>query len=277
VSTEEVRAEAGWLALREPADAAARSVELVDVVRARLPRRGRLTVHDLGCGSGAMLRWLAPRLPGVQHWVMHDRDPDLLALAGSRVPAGAADGSPVTVETHADDITRLGDNGLADADLVTASALLDMLTADEVERLVATCAAARCPVLVALSVTGRVELTPADPLDRRIAAAFNDHQRRRLAAEPLLGPDAVAAAEEAFARRGMDVILRASPWILDSRSAELTDAWLGGWVAAACEQDPRLAPEAGPYTARRRAQAAAGRLRVLVPHQDLLALPPPPR
>ena len=48
-----------------------------------------LVIHDLGGGSGAMGRWLAPRLPGPQHWVVHDRDADLLELAVAQ-PAGRA-------------------------------------------------------------------------------------------------------------------------------------------------------------------------------------------
>ena len=65
---------AGWLALREPADAAARATDLVDQMRQRLRPSGRYVIHDLGCGTGAMGRWLAPLLPGPQHWVVHDRD-----------------------------------------------------------------------------------------------------------------------------------------------------------------------------------------------------------
>ena len=61
-------------------------------------------IHDLGGGSGAMGRWLAPRLPGPQHWVVHDRDEDLLELA---VADPAADGAAVTVEARRSDITRL--------------------------------------------------------------------------------------------------------------------------------------------------------------------------
>ncbi len=53
-------------------------------------------------------------------------------------------------------------------------------------------------MLLTLSVVGRVELTPADPLDAGIAAAFNDHQRRATERGRLLGPDAVAVATEAF-------------------------------------------------------------------------------
>ena len=55
--------------------------------------------------------------------------------------------------------------------------------------------------------------------------------------------------------------------------ADLTAEWFGGWVAAACEQEPALAAEAGPYRERRLEQAAAGELAVTVDHADLLVLP----
>ena len=81
MTVEAIPVSPAWLDLRERADAAARSRELVSHLRPRLPAGGHLVIHDLGCGSGAMGRWLAPLLPGPQHWVLHDRDPDLLALA----------------------------------------------------------------------------------------------------------------------------------------------------------------------------------------------------
>ena len=125
-----------------------------------------------------MARWLAPQLPGPQHWVMYDRDADLLARAAVDVPPLTADGSPVTVETRQRDITRLGQRDLAGASLITASALLDMLTAAEVERIARSCVEAGCVVLLTISVIGDVSLTPSDPLDDAIASAFNEHQRR---------------------------------------------------------------------------------------------------
>ena len=69
-------------------------------------------------------------------------------------------------------------------------------------------------MLLALSVVGRVELAPADPLDSRVAAAFDAHQRRMTADGRLLGPDAVAAAADGFRRRGAEVLVRPSPWRL---------------------------------------------------------------
>ncbi len=268
-----VRLSTRWLGLREPADATARAPDLVEQVARERPASGRWVIHDLGCGSGAMGRWLAPRLPGPQQWLMHDRDPDLLQIAAVDVPGAAADGAAVTIETKRSDITRLPMGALAGATLITASALLDMLTGDELTRLITVCAGAGCPVLVTLSVVGQVSLTPPDPLDSRVGAAFNAHQRRATGRGRLLGPDAVMIAAEEFGRLGAEVLTRPSPWRLGAAQAELAAEWLTGWVAAACEQEIGLTTEAGAYSRRRLAQAAAGELAVVVDHADLLALP----
>ncbi|ABP55005.1 methyltransferase domain-containing protein [Salinispora tropica] len=262
---------ADWLTRREPADAAARVVDLVDRVRARLTGTRPVVVHDLGSGTGAMGRWLAPRLPGPQHWVLHDGDTGLLARAAADVPPAAVDGSPVSVETRRGDLTRLTATELADADLVTASALLDMLTAEEVGRVVAACVGR--PALFTLSVVGHVRLDPEDPLDAEVAAAFDDHQRRTVRGRRLLGPDAVAVTAAAFAGHGAAVTLRSSPWRLGPVDGGLLGEWLTGWIDAAREQQPLLAGPLSGYVRRRQADLAAGRLSVLVDHQDLLALP----
>ncbi|MFD9390896.1 trans-aconitate methyltransferase [Streptomyces sp. NPDC060000] len=263
-----------WLELREPADAAARSMDLLDPLRIRLanlPGRGGLAIHDLGCGTGSMGRWLAPRLDGAQHWILHDRDPYLLHFAAVASPRAGADGSRVTVETRRGDVARLTPDALLGASLVTASALLDVLTREEIETLAAACAGAGCPALLTLSVAGRVEFSTTDPLDDEIAAAFNDHQRR----DGLLGPDAVTVACEAFAAHGATVKVHPSPWRLGPENVGLTAQWLRGWVGAAVEERPALAERAETYLAARLAACAAGDLHVTVHHSDLLALARP--
>jgi hypothetical protein len=264
-----------WLELREGADAAARAVELLDPLRIRLanlPRRaGGLVIHDLGCGTGSMGRWLAPRLDGPQHWVLHDRDPYLLHFAAVGSPRSAADGSRVTVETQRGDVARLTADALAGASLVTASALLDVLGPDEIEALAAACAGAGCPALLTLSVVGRVEFAPAHPLDDEITAAFNDHQRRG----DLFGPEAINAACDAFARHGATVRVHPSAWRLGPDESALTAEWLRGWVGAAVEQRPELAARADAYLRERLAACEAGELSVVVHHSDLLALARP--
>ena len=161
-------------------------------------------IRDLGCGSGSLGRWLAPQLPGPQHWVLHDRDAALLARAEAGLPATAADGTPVTARVEQGDLTDLDAAQLAGTSLVAASALLDLLTAEEVDALADACTAAGCPALLTLSVTGSVGFFPAEPLDSVFGAAFDAHQRRTVVSDSgsrrLLGPDAGATAEHAFAQ-----------------------------------------------------------------------------
>jgi hypothetical protein len=263
MSAKTVRVSPHWLVLREPADAKARSVELAERLARQLPATGRLVIHDLGGGSGAMGRWLAPRLRGPQHWVVHDRDADLLELA----VAAPAPSASATVEARRSDITRLTPDDLAGASLVTASALLDMLTADELTSMLRACSGR--PLLLALTVVGRAALSPADPLDADLGAAFDDHQRR----DGRLGPDAVAAAVDTLNGMDAEVVVRPSPWRLGAADRDLMLEWFQGWLAAACEQDPALTADADAYRDRRLAQAAAGELAVTVEHADLLVTP----
>ena len=219
-----------WLDLREPADAQARAADLI----ALLPPEIRV-IRDLGCGTGSLGRWLAPRLPAPQHWIMADRDPKLLhhATAHLSVPG-------VSVEGALGDVTALRAADLEGTDLVTCSALLDLLTADEVDALVAACAEAGVAALFTLSVAGEVTFDPARPEDGAVVAAFNEHQRRVDGGRRLLGPDAGAYAAEAFAKAGATVVTRPSPWRLGPDRPELTAEWLRGYVAAAREQRPEL-------------------------------------
>ncbi|WP_372663063.1 methyltransferase domain-containing protein [Amycolatopsis kentuckyensis] len=261
-----------WLYLREPADAAARATELLEPLRAHLP--ADFTVRDLGCGTGSLGRWLAARLPGTQHWILHDHDTELLTRARTALPATALDGSPVDVVAEQRDVTALRAADLAGTSLVTASALLDLLTRDEVTSLAKAVVEAGCAALLMLSVTGRVELSPADPLDPAIAAAFNAHQRRITGGRRLLGPNAVDVAATAFGRLGATVVRAESAWRLGPDQAELQRQWLEGWVGAAVEQLPELRPVADVYLQRRLEMARAGELRAVIHHGDLLVLPP---
>jgi hypothetical protein len=272
----ESRCSPEWLALREPADAEARAGELIPPLRAylggplvalRAHLGGPLVIRDLACGTGSMGRWLAGRLPGPQHWILTDHDAGLLSLAAAGTIGPDAGSRPVTVATECRDLTQIHD--LAGTSLVTASALLDLLTAGEVDRLAATCAEADCAALLTLSVTGNVRIDPPNPLDAEVEDAFNAHQRRIVRGRRLLGPDAPGVAAEAFELHGMTVGRHPSPWRLDGSA--LTAEWLTGRAEAAGAQRPGLPVRA--YLRRRLEQCAAGELRAVVEHHDLLALP----
>jgi SAM-dependent methyltransferase len=268
-------AEPDWLDLREPADRRARSAELADELADAL-RPGPVRVLDIGCGSGATTRWLAPLLPGPQAWVLLDRDPALLALVPDRTAAVRDRGGvPVACSTRRAEITALTGRDLATFSAVTASALVDLLTACEIDDLAAACAAARVPALLTLTVTGPVEIDPPDPvdpgIDAEVTAAFDAHQRRTVAGRPLLGPDAASATVAAFRRHGMTVRTVDSPWRLDDGDRALTTRWLTERVGAAVEQQSDLETRATAALHRRLMNSAP--LRAVIYHVDLLALP----
>ncbi|MCW6010372.1 class I SAM-dependent methyltransferase, partial [Micromonospora sp. CPCC 205371] len=223
-----------WLALREPADADARAVDLLDLVRDRLAGVERPVIHDLGCGTGSMARWLAPLLDRPQHWVLYDQDQVLLDHATASLAA------PVTASAVQADVTALTAGDLAGAGLITTSARLDLLTAGEVDRLVAAWVEAGCPALLTLSVIGRVDLDPVEDLDADLAAAFNAHQRRTTGGRRLLGPDAVEATAGAFGKLGVPVRVSPSPWRLGSAAGAAWTVGPADGVAAWREGGRRL-------------------------------------
>lgn len=261
-----------WLALREPEDAEARSLDLA-IAAAELLPEGPAVVHDLGSGTGSMMRWLAPHLPAPQTWLLHDWNADLTEQAIALPRARSRDGAEVSAIGRVGSLTELSETDLAGASLVTASALLDVLTSAEVHALVGACVAAGCPALLSLSVTGTVRLTPRDELDTTVNDAFNAHQLRDANGRRQLGRYAAPIARGLFAEAGWNVRQSTTAWRLNHSQGTLLREWFDGWLDAAVEQQPELSTEAERYRARRLAQLERRELSAEVDHVDLLAWP----
>lgn len=268
---------AEWLALREPADHRSRAAELVAPLReAWVARRGTRIV-DLGAGTGSNLRWLRPKLPGAQRWTLVDRDRALLERADGREDGGSGEaGQEVEVVRVHGDLGREGLQAVADADLVTASALLDLVGVGWMEEWVDACRRAGCLVYVALSYDGTVRWERPDDGardDAEIIAAVNAHQRRDKGTGRALGPDAAGTAEALFRAAGYRTRRVPSPWRLGPEDAALARALTDGWAGAAREMLPHDAARVDAWAERRRDTIASGRFRLIVGHEDLLALP----
>jgi hypothetical protein len=271
---------AAWLALRSAADDRARSAELEGrladwFVRHAGSAGGRPRVCvDLASGTGANVRRLAPRLPGPQHWRCVDVDEALLADARSALAELRTRDDVATVETRQRDLVSVSlADELAGATLVTASALLDLVSADWLERLADAVTGARAAGSFTLDYDGRRECAPADPLDARVHAAFDRHQRTAKSFGVALGPDAAARAAAAFAARGYEVHRARSDWNLGPADAALQRELLRGWAHAASAIEPESGDELQRWLDRRLAHVASGASRLRVGHEDLLVLP----
>src|SRR5713226_4099403 len=181
---------AEWLSLREPYDLAARNSTVLDAVAGAFLQHASIAVVDLACGTGSALRAISPRLPPRQSWRLVDNDLSLLAQASTlgRPPQ-------LTVTTRPVDLVRDLELALeGPLDLVTTSALLDLVSPEWLDRLIVEAAARQLPVYAALSYDGRVMIDPEERFDRELVAGFNLHQRTDKGFGPALGPAAAARA-----------------------------------------------------------------------------------
>jgi len=258
---------AEWLALREPYDLRARNAAVLDAVAAAFAGRPAVAVVDLACGTGSTLRALSSRLPARQDWRLVDNDLSLLARAGEGAKPGVrVTATPVDL---AHDLELALDGPL---DLVTTSALLDLVSGGWLERLAVEAAARRLPVYAALSYDGRIAFDPADPGDAEIVAAFNAHQRRDKGFGPALGPAAAQAAIDLFERVGYATRHGEADWSFAPADRAIQNETLAGFATAAREMGRPLT-EIASWLARRSDLIAAGRSSIRIGHVDLFAWP----
>ncbi|RZL90277.1 MAG: class I SAM-dependent methyltransferase [Variovorax sp.] len=289
---------ADWLALREPFDHAARSeaAPALDLRAVALRLRGSasvLGVIDLACGTGANLRALAPRLGGSQRWLMVDHDPALLSTLPDALGAWArshgfilhADAERLRIEGQGWDAElrplridlalAMDAVPFAEAQLVTASALLDLVSASWLDTLLRHASARNAAMLFALTVDGRTAWEPGMAGDAEVHALFTEHQCRDKGFGAALGAEAVAFAAQRLSAAGYRVTQARSDWCIDASAGPdavaMANAMIEGMAAAALEQDPTAGVLVSEWRARR--LAAMDRSRLRVGHLDVLAMP----
>jgi hypothetical protein len=257
---------AEWLALREPADWRSRSTRVTDAVVTALPKGRLVRAIDLAAGTGSNTRFLAGVLPKPQAWLLVDHNAELLERA--RRMAG------FDVRTRAIDLSRGPEltHLLAAHDLVTASALLDLVSEEWLRAVCAACQRERSAVLFALSYDGRMICSPEEPEDELVRNLVNRHQRTDKGFGRALGPDAAARAAELLEHLGYDVIRDRSDWLLDRESTALQQQLIEGWAEAATELAPAETRVFARWRERRLDHVAQGRSHVVVGHEDLGAV-----
>lgn len=281
---------ADWLELREPFDAAARSVPLARQLAGRLPARPHLL--DLGAGTGSLFRWLAPIIGRAQAWTLVDADPDLIARAFADTERWAtACGWTVTrtgrggrsallvhtphgawrLEALLADLADPAGLPWRDTDAVVCSALLDLVSAAWIGRLAASL---RTPLLACLCVDGHDVFAPAAARDVAVRAGFRRDQARDKGFGPALGPRAPSVLRAALAARGFTVVSAASDWRIPAVALGMLREIVPGHAEAAARWRPAQRGAIEAWQRLRMRQAVAGRLAIRIGHRDSLALPP---
>ena len=272
---------AAWLDLREAADHRARNRKLARALARHFDGWRPISVVDLGCGTGSNLRATAPLLGPEQHWIVVDVDEALLEAAVARLTAWA-DGADrqqdklvlskgakrITVELRRADLARDLDAALGpNANLVTASALFDLVSSEFMARFAAALARRKSAFYTVLTYHGDQRWTPEHEADAALLDAFNAHQQGDKGFGPAAGPDATDALREAFGAAGYTVEEGESAWHLGAGDEALIAELATGFAAAAGETAQVDARTIAAWRGITRIGAVVG-------HTDTLALPP---
>jgi hypothetical protein len=260
---------ADWLALREPYDPRARNAHVLDAVVASLAGNNQARIVDLACGTGSTVRALAPRIHGAQNWRLADNDLSLLVRASGMVkPPG------VTLTTAPIDLNHDLEAALdGPVDLVTTSALLDLVSAPWLERLAIETLARSIPLYAALSYDGRIEMAPSHEIDAAIVDAVNKHQHNNKGFGAALGPDAAKAAIAQFEKLGCAVVHGKADWVAGPHDREFQNEIFSGWASAARETGDIELGDIVEWLTFRRDQTAAGTSSLRVGHVDMFVRP----
>ena len=244
---------------------------------------------DLGAGTGSLFRWLAPLINRPQAWTLVDADASLIEFAFDTIADRAtAVGFEVSAPSKRTLLVHTPSGAwrveglvldLADAprglrldraDAVVCTALLDLASRRWVERVAA---GLRLPFYAALNVVGDARFLPPCVGDGVVARGFRrDQGRDKGFGGRALGGDATRVTAAAFRARGFAVTTAPSPWRIGPSETRMLADLLEGHAGAASRQAGQGAAIRA-WMAARAMQARRGRLRAVVGHADLLALP----
>lgn len=287
-----------WLTLREPADHAARSHSITEELCRWASNRGPMQVTDLGAGTGSNLRYLAPHLGHNQEWQLIDHNPVLLATVPARLTAWAHSNG-YTVSNQSGRLTIAGNQfsafvscSLMDlanelhshssghADLITASALLDLASAEWIDGLVSQCQMRACAALFALSYNGVAQWQPPLADDDQMLHLLNQHQQRDKGLGLALGPRAADYCAKRMTAAGFIVRRHSSDWNLGAEMETTQDAvslqqtLVTGWAEAVATLDPSVRQIAANWLEKRLSFCRTKSSILSIGHLDVLGLPP---
>ena len=272
--------DSSWLDLRESADHRSRNEELSRLLTREFGQRRQITVVDLGCGTGSNLRATAPLLGEVQHWTLVDHDANLLQAAVSRLAAWAGQcerrdnqlvlhkgGKCISVRLLRADLAHDLDRIFAAApNLVTASALFDLVSPDFISEVAAEVVRGKAAFYTVLTYNGQQRWTPKHEMDGAMALAFRAHQVRDKGFGEAAGPVAPSLLAAAFDAAGYSASEGDSAWRLEVGDEPLIGELVPGFAGAVRETG--LVPDA-----KIEAWLKVARTGALVGHTDTLALP----
>ena len=281
-----------WLYLRENTDARSRSIALTQSVASKLPSDKPVHILDLATGTGSNIRHLIKHLPTRQQWLVTDKDQQLLAELPTQTERWCQTQGYkfkrtkfgyVILGTHLECHIETQTLNLRNLDstklfhgyhLITASALLDLVSASWLRALINHCHAVGAAILFFSTYNGSVSCSPAEHEDEQILKLFNLHQQTdKGLGGRAEGSNATTCAINFFSETGYQVQHESSNWTLGTKDQEIQRQLITGWVKAVRDVAPETESMIKSWETRRLAHVDANRSKIIVGHDDIAALP----
>jgi hypothetical protein len=239
-----------WLTLREPADHAARSLSMPGQIRQWRESMDSINILDLGAGTGSNFRYLAPHLGHRQQWTLVDNDSRLLGTvqnvlekwASQKQISFTSSNEQICIESASFSANvncqlnnidhQMSALEFHSADLVTASALLDLTSAAWLDELAIQCLKYNCAALFALNYNGHIRWAPEFSSDEIVTDRLNQHQLQDKGFGPALGPKAVAYLARCLENGNRRLLTVDSNWNLTVNQSELQQVLINDWASA---------------------------------------------
>ena len=263
---------ADWLALREPYDGIARAGAPMQLLKAWSRDKSRLTIADLGSGTGANFRAISPHFVCPQQWILLEWDPALIEQ-GHGLQSAKLENNCQCHYVPCDLTTDLETAVPIRVDLVTASALIDLVSETWLDRLLDLVRNRHCALYLTLSYNGEMSWEPAEEFDDEAHRLFEEHQRRDKGFGPALGGQAVAHLHAQLSGIVGRVQTGASDWLFGPADTDIQRSLLQTIVRAGKEVDESSSAALDQWAVRRRMAIDETQSHCRVGHQDLLYLP----
>lgn len=265
-----------WLDAREPEDLASRCKSIIRTIDRHFCGFEQLNILDIGCGTGSTMRAVLPYLTSVQHWNFVDHNSELLDLARHR-NTKFIDNTPHTMKFQQQNLAENYDYICEKKHIVTASALLDLVSKDWLHGLVGKLNECSCSFYGAHTVSGMIEIVPGNKMDDEIFAAFHLHHQTDKGFGPALGQDANHCAKSAFENQGYVTHVSRYQWgtqnILTENRRDLYPQFVTGIADAVMETGLVNIANLQEWQSDRLSSFLNGIGEIRVVQEDLLAIP----
>lgn len=287
-----VRAESDWLQERYQMDAGSRNPDLLRTFLESFDAgRSVQRILDVGSGFGANFLFLAPRIPGRQHWLLLDRDNELIDKVnwmiqdraqdldrdGTRILKEALASGRITVDSYCGDFTDAASPIFEKSwDAVVANAVFDLNSQEQFRAFLRAALAAKRDHDLRLYFTLHLErgggFDPRSPENDRYMDLFHQHMARAQDFGRAMGADCAKDMKEIMLQEGLRPILGASPWFITANERSFLKSnlnFLDQSIPDLLDADQRRVFRV--WLQETEALNSLGRLQMTVCHQDHFA------